>query len=72
VTAYEKAVRAAREKFDAMQREADTVVARSPAGDAAAAAQWREAISRARENVRAERAAALPLLLTPRPRGRSR
>jgi len=72
VTAYEKAIQAARAKFDAAQREADTVLARSPAGDAAAAARWREAISRARENVRAERAAALPLLLTRYSRGRSR
>jgi hypothetical protein len=72
VTAYEKAIQAAREKFDKAQREADTVLARSPARDAAAAAQWRETISRARENVRAERAAALPLLLTPRPLRRSR
>jgi hypothetical protein len=66
MTAYEKAIQAAREKFDAAQRKADTVLARSPARDAAAEAQWRETVSRIRENVRAERAAALPLLLTPR------
>jgi hypothetical protein len=70
MTPYEEAIQAARRKFDAAQRAADAVLAASPRGDEAAARQWSETLSRARETVRAERAAALALLLPPRSRER--